>query len=223
MNKEILETFIKVSQEFIGNSNSLHKLGTKSKQLENASTKQILDTLNLKDKEVIYTSGECESNNLTIFGLDALHKNKNVIISANEDDTILLPLKHSSFEIRTIDITNNKVDINKLNNLIDNNTILVSISNIENTNEISDFLKDKKCHYHTDISNNYKKINYNNIDLITIEDNSLEGFGCLIKNKNIVLEPIFHGGKSTTTYRSGTPALPFIASFSKLIRLKYKK
>ena len=53
MNKEILETFIKVSQEFIGNSNSLHKLGTKSKQLENASTKQILDTLNLKDKEVI--------------------------------------------------------------------------------------------------------------------------------------------------------------------------
>lgn len=223
MNKEILETFIKVSQEFIGNSNSLHKLGTKSKQLENASTKQILDTLNLKDKEIIYTSGRCESNNLAIFGLDALHKNKNVVVNSNEDDTILLPLKHSSFEIRTIDITNNKVDINKLNNLIDNNTILVSISNIENTNEISDFLKDKKCYYHTDISNNYKKINYNNIDLITIEDNSLEGFGCLIKNKNIVLEPIFHGGKSTTIYRSGTPALPFIASFSKLIRLKYKK
>ena len=105
MNKEILETFIKVSQEFIGNSNSLHKLGTKSKQLENASTKQILDTLNLKNKEVIYTSGKCESNNLTIFGLDALQKNKNVIVSSNEDDTILLPLKHSSFEIRTIDIT----------------------------------------------------------------------------------------------------------------------
>lgn len=223
MNKEILETFIKVSQEFIGNSNSLHKLGTKSKQLENASTKQILDTLNLKDKEVIYTSGKCESNNLTIFGLDALHKNKNVIISTNEDDTILLPLKHSTFEIRTINIIDNKVDLTKLNNLIDNNTILVSISNIENINEVSNFLKDKKCYYHTDLSNNYKEINYNNIDLITIEDNSLEGFGCLIKNKNIVLEPIFHGGKSTTIYRSGTPALPFIASFSKLIRLKYKK
>ena len=63
MNKEILETFIKVSQDFIGNSNSLHKLGTKSKQLENASTNQILQTLNLKNKEVIYTSGRCESNN----------------------------------------------------------------------------------------------------------------------------------------------------------------
>ena len=136
MNKEILETFIKVSQEFIGNSNSLHKLGTKSKQLENASTKQILDTLNLKDKEVIYTSGKCESNNLTIFGLDALQKNKNVIVSSNEDDTILLPLKHSSFEIRTIDITDNKVNLTQLNNLIDKNTSLVSISNIENINEV---------------------------------------------------------------------------------------
>lgn len=223
MNKEILKTFIKVSQDFIGNSNSLHKLGTKSKQLENASTNQILQTLNLKNKEVIYTSGRCESNNLVIFGLDKLHKNKNVIISENTDDTISLPLKNSSLEIKTIKIKNNKIDINELNELIDNNTVLVSISNATNKNEIIDFLKNKKCYYHTDISNNYETLNYNDIDLITIEDKELEGFGCLIKNKNIVLEPLFHGGKSTTIYRSGTPVLPFIASFSKLIRLKYKK
>ena len=122
--------------------------------------------VDLKDKEVIYTSGKCESNNLTIFGLDALQKNKNVIVSSNEDDTILLPLKHSSFEIRTIDITDNKVNLTQLNNLIDKNTSLVSISNIENINEVSNFLKGKKCYYHTDLSNNYKEINYNNIDLM---------------------------------------------------------
>lgn len=223
MDKEILETFIKVSNQFIGNSNSLHKLGTKSKQLEEASTKQILEVLKLTNKEVIYTSGRCESNNLVIFGLDALHKNKNIITTLYEEDIVLLPFGHSSFEIRNVSLKNNRIDIKELNKLIDNNTILVSISKADNIDEISDFLKNKKCYFHTDLSNKYDIVNYNNIDLITIEDVSLEGFGCLIKNKNIVLEPLFHGGKSTTKYRSGTPVLPFIAGFSKLIRLKYKK
>ena len=58
----------------------------------------------------------------------------------------------------------------------------------------------------------------------------IKGIGCLIKNKNLVIEPLIHGGKSTTSYRSGTPALPLIVSISKALRLalldsesKYKK
>ena len=47
----------------------------------------------------------------------------------------------------------------------------------------------------------------------------LKGIGALIKNKNISLEPIIHGGRSTTSYRSGTPAAPLIVSLAKALRL----
>ncbi len=49
----------------------------------------------------------------------------------------------------------------------------------------------------------------------------MKGVGCLLKNKNILLEPIIYGGKSTTEFRSGTPATPLIVSFAKALRLAY--
>ena len=62
----------------------------------------------------------------------------------------------------------------------------------------------------------------NKYDFITIEDD-IPFFGVLIKRKNIELENLIHGGKSTTKYRSGTSVTPLIASFAKLIKLKYKR
>ncbi|MGM9878473.1 MAG: hypothetical protein ACI31R_00360 [Bacilli bacterium] len=61
MKEDILKSYDRVSLEYIGNSNSLHKLGLDSKRIEEASTKQILEVLELDDYEVIYTSGNAES------------------------------------------------------------------------------------------------------------------------------------------------------------------
>ena len=66
------------------------------------------------------------------------------------------------------------------------------------------------------------KINFDNIDLASFSAHKfygLKGIGCLIKKEKIQLEPLIHGGKSTTVYRSGTPALPLIVSLSKALRL----
>ena len=60
-------------------------------------------------------------------------------------------------------------------------------------------------------------------DILTLQGDRHASNWSLIKNKNTYIEPIFHGGKSTTIYRSGTPALPFIVGLSKLIKIKYKK
>ena len=64
--------------------------------------------------------------------------------------------------------------------------------------------------------------NLNNYDFIIIEDD-IPFIGALIKRKNIYLENLIHGGKSTTVYRSGTSPVPLIASFAKLVKLKHKK
>ena len=66
-NSEVVDTFSKVSLNYIGNPNSLHKLGVEAKKLMDASVKQVADLLKVKEKEVIFTSGASESNNLAIF------------------------------------------------------------------------------------------------------------------------------------------------------------
>ena len=218
MNKELLDTFIKVNTEYYGNSNSLHKLGLESKKLENAATNQILDIFKLKNKEVIYTSGNVENNNLLIFGLLSKYKdknkNKNVIVYKDEI-TIIECLKHIDY-VNTIIID----DIKELKDKINNNTILVCIS--KDIEYVLDVIKEYNCFYH--INYNNQDINtLNKIDFISVEEPDIPGFGCLIKNKSIVINPLIYGGKSTTVYRSGTPNLPFIVCFSKLLKNKYKK
>ena len=67
--KEVLDTFVKVSTDFIGNPNSLHKLGVESKKLIDASTEQIANIMGVKKDEIIYTSGASESNNTVLKGV----------------------------------------------------------------------------------------------------------------------------------------------------------
>ena len=69
VNKEVLDSFCKVSLEYPGNPNSLHKLGVESKKLMDAATHQVASLLNVKDTEVIFTSGATESNNTAIMGI----------------------------------------------------------------------------------------------------------------------------------------------------------
>ena len=79
--KDIIDSYEKSSLNFIGNSNSLHKLGLNSRKLEEASTKQILEVLNLSNKEVIYTSGNAESYT---FVLNNIPDNKKIVTDNKE-------------------------------------------------------------------------------------------------------------------------------------------
>ena len=84
--KEVLDTFIKCSNEYIGNPNSLHKLGVASKELIDASTLQIINLLKLDNSEIIYTSGSTESNNLALIGTCTMYpkRGKHIITSKIE-------------------------------------------------------------------------------------------------------------------------------------------
>ena len=114
-------------------------------------------------------------------------------------------------------------------------TILVSITAvnseigiIEPIEEIGEILKDyPKCFFHSDLTQiiGKKKVNLENIDLASFSAHKIfgiKGIGGLIKKEKINLIPLIHGGKSTTIYRSGTPAVALIASLSKAMRLAYQ-
>lgn len=238
VNEEVLDTFIKVSKDYIGNPNSLHKLGIESKRLIEASTKQIASLLGVKEKEIIYTSGATEANNLAIKGVCEKYKNrgKHIITTRLEHSSVTAPISFLTkygYDVDFVELDENgMVTIDNLKKIMREDTILVSVCSvnseiglIQNIEEIGKFLKSyPKIIFHSDMTQAIGKINMSleNVDLISFSAQKfygLKGIGCLIKKENIVLEPIIHGGKSTTVYRSGTPTVALIASLAKALRL----
>ena len=238
VNRKVLDSFNKASIDFLGNSNSLHTLGLNATKLINSATKQVADILNVKVNEIIYTSGSSESNNLAIKGVCLKYQNrgKHIITTHFEHSSVLEPIKYlekNGFEVSFVHFDENGiVDIEHLKKIIRDDTILVSINAINSEigirqpiEEIGKVLKDyQKCFYHVDLTQAIGKINVNldTIDLASFSAHKifgLKGIGCLIKKENITLEPLIHGGKSTTDSRSGTPAHPLIVSISKALRL----
>lgn len=238
VNKEVLKTFNDICINYPGNSNSIHSLGVKSKCQEELSTSKIAELLNVKESEIIYTSGASESNNTAIKGIALKYQNrgKHIITTNLEHSSIIGPLNYLSklgFEIDFVNIKEDGlVDLEHLKKLLRNDTILVSITAVDSEiglkqpiEEISEILKEyPKCYFHVDCTQAIGKIkiDFSKIDLASLSAHKfygLKGIGILYKKENIDIEPLIHGGKSTTIYRSGTPPLPLIASLAKALEI----
>ena len=238
VDERVIETFSKVCREYPGNSNSLHSLGVKSKELENYATEEIAKMLHVKPSEVIYTSGASESNNTAIKGICLKYQNrgKHIITTYLEHSSVIAPLNYLTnlgFEVDFVKITDQGlVDLDDLKRLLRSDTILVSICMVDSEiglrqpiKEIANILKDyPKCFFHVDCTQALGKIpvDLSIVDLASMSGHKIfgmKGVGLLIKKENVAIEPLIHGGKSTTAFRSGTPALPLIVSLYKAMEL----
>lgn len=236
--KRVVDTFSEVAINYFANSNSLHKIGVKSKELEVYANEEIAKILKVKPSEIIYTSCSSESNNLAIKGVCYKYQNrgKHILTTNLEHSSIIATcnyLTKQGFEVEFINLLDDgTIDINDLKKKMRDDTILVSTSIVDSeigirqpVEEIGKILKEyPKCIYHVDCTQAIGKINvdFTNIDMASISAHKfygLKGIGMLIKKENIVIEPLIHGGKSTTAYRSGTPALPLIVSLKKALEL----
>lgn len=236
--EEVLESFVAVTKEKFGNPNSLHKLGVEARELEIQATKQIASLLGCKASEIIYTSGATESNNTVIKGVALQYQNrgKHIITTNLEHSSIYGPLLYLQKQGYTIDYVATKadgvVDLEDLKRLLREDTILVTIASVNSETglrqpieAIGELLNDyPKCFFHVDMTQSIGKIKIplDNVDFVSFSAHKfygMKGIGCLIKKENISLEPLLHGGKSTTIYRAGTPALSLIVSLAKALRL----
>ena len=234
----VLETFNKVCKNYPGNSNSIHSLGIKSKELEEYATSRIASMLGVKDSEVIYTSGATESNNMVLKGVASRYKNRgNHIITSNLEHSSILEtckyLESNGFIIDYVNVKENGlIDLEHLKSLINDKTILVSIAMVDseigirqNVDEISMIVREyPKCYFHVDATQAIGKIkvNFANIDFLSMSAHKIfgmKGIGLLLKKDNVVIDNLIHGGKSSTDYRSGTPALPLICSLMKALEV----
>lgn len=240
VNEEVLNSFIGATKKYLGNPNSLHKLGVEGNHLINMSTEQIKKVLNVNDVDVIYTSGASEANNTALKGIAFTYSNrgKTIITTKLEHSSINEPIKFlekNGFNIEYVKLNSDgTVDLDNLEELMTEDVILVSICAVNSElgirqpiEEIGKLLtKYNKCYFHVDMTQaiGKVKIDLSNVDLFSFSAHKfygIKGIGALIKKSKIIIEPLIHGGKSTTLYRSGTPSLELIVSMAKAIRLIY--
>ncbi len=240
--EEVIETYSRVCREFIGNPNSLHKLGVEAKKLIDASTGQIANILGVKSSEIIYTSGSSEANNMAIKGVCNKYSNrgKHIITTELEHSSIIAPLSYlqsKGFEVDFVKLdTNGLVDLEDLDRLMRDDTLLVTIASVnsevgvrQDLKAISEIVrKNNKTIFHSDVTQSIgkEKVDFSLLDLASISCQKfygMKGIGCLVKRENLIIEPLIHGGKSTTIFRSGTPATPLIVSMAKALRLVYEE
>lgn len=245
VDKDVLNTFNEITLKYFANPNSTHILGKVTNKKIQETTENIIKELSKKanldeNMEIIYTSGSSESNNLAIKGIAKSYKEngKHIISIFLEHSSVSSPLtylKEQGYEIDIVNITNEgKVDLEHLKSLIRKDTILVSICYVDSEvgivqpiEEIAKIVKEyPNCFFHVDCTQAVGKINIDlkNIDLISFAPHKfygLNGFGALIKNKEIVLEPLINGGASTTIYRSGTPVIGQICALEKALEISF--
>ena len=238
VDRKVLESFDRTCIEYIANPNSLHSEGVKAKKLMDAAVSQVANLLNVKNDEIIFTSGATESNNLAIMGVINKYQNrgKTIITTKLEHSSVLETLNYlekNGYTIKYVKLDNSGlVDLNNLKELLTNDVVMVSISEvnseigiIQDVNKIGELLKEyPRIIFHVDGTQaiGKKYVDLTNIDLYSFSAHKiygLKGVGVLVKKENISLEPIMHGGKSQSIYRGGTPALPLIVSTSRALKL----
>ena len=136
VDEEVIDTYARVCREFIGNPNSLHKHGVEAKKLIDASTDQVAKILGVKNDEIIYTSGSSESNNLAIKGVCLKYKNRgqHIITTELEHSSVIAPIQYlqkQGYEVDFVSLDEHGlVDLDELDRLIRDDTVLVSIASV---------------------------------------------------------------------------------------------
>lgn len=238
--KEVIETYAKVSEVFFGNPSSLHGLGKEAEDLLDQGREQIANLLKVSKKEIVFTSGGTEGNNLAIKGTVLEHKNrgKHLITTKVEHASnyeTFLQLEKLGFNITYLNVNEfGEISLDELKNAIRTDTILVSIIHVNNElgsiqpiKEIGEILNQyPKIYFHVDHVQGMTKVPLSfkdcHIDLCTISGHKFhatKGTGVLYIRQGVQLFPIFSGGDQEYNLRAGTENIPGIVAMAKALRI----
>ncbi|MBQ8503506.1 MAG: cysteine desulfurase [Clostridia bacterium] len=218
-----------------GNPSSLHEKGIEADMLLLSARRTVAKALSADEKEIVFTSGGTEGNNLAVFGAAYANKRKGnrVITSAVEHPSVKKAferLQDEGFEVIYIGTDSfGHLDINGLENAVNEKTVLVSIMAVNNEvgaiqpiEEISKIVKRKNSPalIHVDAVQAFGKIPLTpkkwGIDLMTVSSHKIhgpKGVGALFIRKGTKIRAVTVGGGQENDIRPGTEPMPAIAGF----------
>jgi cysteine desulfurase len=235
----VLEEMNPFFAEKCGNASSLHEWGREAREAVEKSREKTAKAIGCEPKEVVFTSGGSESDNLAIVGFAQANrgKGKHIITSAFEHPAVLDPckfLEKNGFEVTYVPVSREGiVEVEALRKAIRKDTVLVSIMHANNEigtvqpiEEIAEFTKQKNIAFHTDAVQTVGKVPVGvkklGVDMLTVSAHKFygpKGVGTMYVRKGIALEPLIHGGGQEMGRRSGTENVPGIVGMGKAIEL----
>ncbi|KXX73858.1 Cysteine desulfurase, mitochondrial [Madurella mycetomatis] len=240
----VLDAMLPYYTGVFGNPHSrTHAYGWESEKAVEEAREHIATLIGADPKEIIFTSGATESNNMSIKGVARFFgrsgKKRHIITSQTEHKCVLDSCRHlqdEGFEVTYLPVTNKGlVDLDQLKAAIRPETALVSIMAVNNEigviqplEEIGKICRENKVFFHTDAAQAVGKIpvdvNAMNIDLMSISSHKIygpKGIGaCYVRRRpRVRLEPIISGGGQERGLRSGTLAPALVVGFGEACRI----
>ncbi|WCR53161.1 MAG: Cysteine desulfurase IscS [Wolbachia endosymbiont of Ctenocephalides orientis wCori] len=238
----VLEIMIPYFSEFSNAHSRSHSFGWTAEEAVEKAREHIAKLVNADSKEIIFTSGATESNNMAIKGVAHFYKNKgdHIITVCTEHKCVLDSCRHlenEGFKVTYLPVKQNGIiDLSKLEAEITDKTVLVSVMMVNNeigviqpVKEIGEIRRKHNIFFHTDAAQAFGKVkidvNEMNIDLMSLSSHKIYGpmgIGALYvrrKAPRVRLIPLISGGGQERGMRSGTVPTPLAVGFGEAARI----
>jgi cysteine desulfurase len=241
--RPVVELMQQVLLEDYGNPSSLHMKGVAAEKYIKTATEQIAKVLKVAEKEIIFTSGGTESNNLALIGtaLANARAGKHIITSSIEHASVYNPLiflEEQGYEVTYLPVDHQGViSLEALEQAVRPDTILVSIMQVNNEigtiepiEEAAKLIHKKNPNtlIHVDAIQSFGKLRIYprrlGIDMLSVSGHKIhgpKGIGFLYVKEKTKLKPIIHGGGQQKNMRSGTENVAGIAGLGQAVELLY--
>ena len=229
----VRDIVVKTMTEDYGNPSAKHKKGMEAEQYVRRAAAQIAKTLKVQEKEILFTSGGTESNNMALIGTAmANHRaGKHLITTRIEHASVYNPmawLEQQGFEVTYLGVDEQgHISLEELRKAIRPDTILVSVMHVNNeigaiepVEEIGAMLHEvnPSILIHVDAIQSYGKLQIRpkkaQIDLLSASGHKIhgpKGVGFLYIDQRVKIHPLIYGGGQQRDLRSGTENVPGIA------------
>lgn len=246
MDPRVLEAMMPYFTHKFGNSGSRsHAYGWEAEEGTEKARAQVAKLIGADEKEVIFTSGATESNNLAIRGVAEFYKDRknHIITTVTEHKCVLDTCRHleqQGFEVTYLPVRKDGLlDLDVLRAAITDKTVLVSVMAVNNEigviqplAEIGRICREKKVFFHTDAAQAAGKIPLDvealNIDLMSISGHKIygpKGIGALYvrRKPRVRLVPMIVGGGQERGFRSGTLPTPLCVGLGEAAEICMKE
>ena len=240
---EVAELVMKIMTQDYGNPSSMHRKGYDAEQYIKESKDIFAKILKVNEKEIFFTSGGTEADNMAVIGAAMANRRSgnHIITTKIEHPAIKSPMKYleeRGFKVDYLSVDSNGIiSLEELKSLMTDQTILVSIMHVNNEmgaveplEEAGALIKEcnPKCLFHVDDIQGFGKLRIYpkkwKIDMLSVSGHKIhgpKGTGMLYVSEQVKMVPIIYGGGQQTGMRSGTENVPGIAGMGIAAQMIY--
>jgi cysteine desulfurase len=239
----VVDAMLPFFSEHYGNAASIHGFGLRALESVDQARAEVAGLICAEAKEIVFTSGATESNNLAIKGAAAMYRRQgnHIVTTQIEHRAVLDPcrrLEREGFRVTFLPVDRyGMVSPEDVGNAITPETILVSVmlannevGTLQPVTEIGAICRERRVLLHTDATQAVGKIPVDvhalNVDLLSLSAHKMygpKGVGALYVRRRVRLEPILDGGAHERGMRSGTLPVPSIVGFGRACDLSTRE